>query len=198
MLDINYIRMNPGVVKKAVIDKLMKADIDKLLELDVEIKDAITLVDSLRAERNNLSKQTQVLTGNEKDAAMERGRVIKERLLALEGNLSIKQKQFDDIMLTVPSIPAPEVPFGRDESANVEIRRWGAIPNFDFPPKDHMELAETLDLVDVPRAVKFAGSRAYFLKNEGALLDIQLALDVKPEHMAGIQEGYTGCISFKK
>lgn len=172
MLDINYIRNNPGIVKKAVLDKLMKTDIDRLLALDIQIKDAITVVNSLRSERNNLSKQTQTLKANEKDEAIEKVKGIKEKLVVLEDNLSIMKQEFDDIMLTVPSVPMPEVPIGKDEDDNVEIRRWGEIPKFGFSPKDHIELAENLDLVDVPRAVKFAGSRSYFLKNEGALLEM--------------------------
>jgi seryl-tRNA synthetase len=172
MLDINYIRNNPNIVKKAVRDKLMKADIDRLLELDIEIRMAITVVDSLRAEKNNLSKAIQTLEGSEKGVAIEKVKETKENLVVLDGNLSLLRQEFNEIMLTVPSIPAPEVPIGKNEDDNIEIRRWGKIPEFDFFPKDHIELAENLDLVDVPRAVKFAGSRAYFLKNEGALLEM--------------------------
>lgn len=77
-------------------------------------------------------------------------------------------------MLTVPSIPSPEVPIGKNEEDNIEIRRWGEIRKFNFPIKDHLELIEYLDLVDIPRAVKFAGSRSYFLKNEGMLLEMAI------------------------
>jgi seryl-tRNA synthetase len=174
MLDINYIRNNSGNVKKAVTDKLMNTNIDRLLELDIQIKESTTLVDSLRAERNSLSKQIRDLTEKEGRAIVERVKAIKGNLLVLEGNLSVMKKEFDDIMLTVPSVPAIEVPIGKDEADNVEIRKWGKIPKFDFLPKDHIQLAETLDLVDVPRAVKFAGSRAYFLKNEGVLLEMAI------------------------
>jgi len=94
-------------------------------------------------------------------------------------------------MLAVPSVPAPEVPVGRGEEDNVEIRRVGERPAFGFTPKDHMELAEALDIVEVPRAVKFAGSRSYILKNEGALLEMaicRMAVDMLYER------GFTPCI----
>ncbi len=172
MLDINYIRNNADLVKKAVVDKLMNADIDRLLALDVQIRESTAQIDAIRAERNNLSKQTPHLNEIEKSAAIERVKAIKGELSVLEGRLSALKKEFDDIMLMVPSVPAPEVPIGKDDGDNVEIRRWGNIPEFGFTPKDHLELAESLDLIDIPRAVKFAGSRSYFLKNEGALLEM--------------------------
>lgn len=174
MLDINYIRNNPDIVKKAVVDKLMTADIDRLLELDVQIRETTAQADNIRAERNNLSKKTPQLLEPERTTAIKRVKALKEELSVLECKLSDSKKEFDNIMLTVPSIPAPEVPIGKDDADNVEIRIWGDIPKYDFAPKDHVELAESLDLVDIPRAVKFAGSRSYFLKNEGALLEMAI------------------------
>jgi seryl-tRNA synthetase len=174
MLDINYIRDHADKVKKAVIDKLMNTDIDRILELDTQIRESTTLISSLRAERNSLSKQIPNLMEDENNIAVERVKALKEKLSVLESNLSGMKREFDDIMLIVPSIPAMEVPMGKDEADNIEIRKWGEIPKFNFSPRDHMELAEILDLVDVPRAVKFAGSRAYFLKNEGVLLEMAI------------------------
>lgn len=174
MLDINFIRNHADVVKKAVADKLMNADIDRLLELDAGIRDAISAAEALRAERNGLSKQVQQLAGSEKAAAVERVRAIKEELSVLEAGLAQAKSEYDAIMLTVPSVPAPEVPIGRGEEDNIELRRWGEPPGFGFAPKDHMELAEGLDIVDVPRAVKISGSRSYFLKNEGVLLEMAI------------------------
>lgn len=174
MLDINFIRNNPGVVKKAVADKLMNADIDRLLELDARIRESIAQADALRAERNNLSKKTPRMGERERSAAIESVKALKEKLSSLEAGISDFKKEFDSIMLTVPSVPAPEVPIGKDDADNVEIRRWGDVPGFGFAPKDHVELAESLELMDIPRAVRFAGSRSYFLKNEGALLEMAI------------------------
>lgn len=174
MLDINYIRSNADTVKKAVSDKLMNTDIDKLLELDLMIRNSTVNADLLRAERNSLSKQAPQLIGDEKSTVVERVRAIRKELSDIEAKLTDAKDEFDRIMLTVPSVPAPEVPFGKGEEDNVEIKRWGKIPEFSFSPKDHLELAESLDLVDMSRAVKFAGSRSYFLKNEGVLLEMAI------------------------
>jgi seryl-tRNA synthetase len=148
MLDIKFIRENTDIVKKAAKDKLMNVDIDRILELDTLIRSNTTEIDTLRGERNNLSKQILALKGAEKDEAVEKVRSIKERLAVLESGIDPLKEEFNRLMLTVPSIPRPEVPIGRDENDNVEIRRWGEIPKFDFEPKDHVELAETLDLID--------------------------------------------------
>lgn len=174
MLDINYIRANSGIVKKAAADKLMDTDIDRLLDLDGRIRNMTAAADKLRSERNSSSRQTPKLAGEEKMEAIERVREIKEELASIEGSLSEAKDEFDRIMLTVPSVPMPEVPLGKGEEDNVEIRRWGEKPDFGFVPKDHVELSESLDLVDIPRAVKFAGSRSYFLKNEGVLLEMAI------------------------
>jgi seryl-tRNA synthetase len=173
MLDINFIRENPQRVKKAVKDKLMNADIDRLLELDKIIKEMSSEIDVLRGERNALSKQINV-NSNNRNFTIKRVKEIKDILAVKEPKLNTVRDEFVQIMLTVPSVPAPEVPIGRGEDGNVEIRRWGNIPKFDFEAKDHMQLAESLDIVEVPRAVKFAGSRSYFLKNEGVLLEMAL------------------------
>lgn len=172
MLDIAFIRQNPDAVKKAVKDKLMDADIDRLLELDAEIRDKTSRVEGLRAERNSLSKVIPSLQGSEKEESVNKVKGIKERLAELEPELETMKEEFNKIMLAVPSVPEPEVPIGKSEEDNVEVKRWGDIPKFDFTPKDHVELAESLDLIDIPRATKFAGSRTYFMKNEGALLEL--------------------------
>lgn len=174
MLDINFIRQNPDVVKKAVKDKLMKADIDRLLELDGQLREKTTAAEALRAERNNLSKLIPQMNGDEKSQNITRVKTLKDELALIEPDLETIKTEYDKIMLTVPSIPRPEVPIGKGEEDNVEIRRWGEIRKFDFTPKDHVELAESLDLIDVQRGVKVGGSRSYFLKNEGALLEMSI------------------------
>ncbi|MCL2702613.1 MAG: serine--tRNA ligase [Defluviitaleaceae bacterium] len=167
MLDIVFIRENAEIVKKACIDKKMPADIDRLLEVDAALKAATTVVDEIRARRNTLSKS------KDKSAEMiDEARNIKTVLAAEEEKQKALRAEFDGLMLHVPSIPAEGVPIGAGEEDNAELRRVGAPKVMDFEPKDHMELMEALDMVDVPRGVKVAGSRSYFLKNKAVILEM--------------------------
>ncbi len=174
MLDIHFIRNNPELVKKACSDKLISADVDYLLELDMKIKEITFKVDNFRADRNSLSKEIPNLSGQSKEVSVQKVKEIKSLLGDLEKNQEELRLEFEKIMLSIPSIPAPEVPLGKGEEDNAEVKRWGEIPKFDFEPKDHLQLAEILDIVEITRAVKFAGSRSYFLKNEGVLLEMAL------------------------
>jgi seryl-tRNA synthetase len=174
MLDIAYIRQNPDVVKKAAADKRMPADIDRLLELDAQLRESTKTADALRAERNKLSKEIPSLKDAGRAAAVEKVKQIKEELAAYETGLSDAQKEFDGLMLTVPSVPAPEVPVGAGEEDNTEIRRVGEIRKLDFTPRDHVELCEMHDLADTRRGAKVSGSRFYFLKNEAVILEMAI------------------------
>ena len=172
MLDIAFIRDNAELVKTAVKNKLLNVDIDKLLELDINLRKQITAINEKRSLRNSISKDMPKLDAEKKAEALETVKKIKEELPVLEKAYESEKEEYDQLMLQVPSVPMPEVPVGSREEDNLEIRRVGSIPEFDFMPKDHIELAEALDIVEIPRAVKFAGSRSYILKNEGALLEM--------------------------
>ncbi|MEW6138642.1 MAG: serine--tRNA ligase [Thermodesulfobacteriota bacterium] len=174
MLDIGFIRSNPEVIKEGIRKKKMAMDVDELLCVDEEMRRIKSEVESLRAERNRLTKDIPKLTGDPKDRAVARVRAIKDDLAALEPKLRQMEARFEELMLRVPNPPLPEVPEGETDDDNVEVRSFGSPPKFDFPPKDHLELAEILDILDIPRAVKFAGARMYVLKNEGALLEFAL------------------------
>lgn len=174
MLDIAYIRSNPEVVKEGIRKKRMNMDLDELLNLDDEVRRLKSEVETLRADRNRLSKEVPRLKAEEKEQAVERVKAIRDSLTSLEPGLRDAEARFEQLMLTVPNPPLPEVPEGESDDDNVEVRRFGEPPQFNFTPKDHLELAESLDIVDMPRAVKFAGARMYCLKNEGALLEFAL------------------------
>jgi seryl-tRNA synthetase len=172
MLDIAFIRENPDVIKKAAADKRMPVDIDRLLALDAELREGGRKAEALRAERNRLSKEIPALKGAERDALVERVRQIKEELTAFDAASGGAQAEFDDLMLRVPSVPAPGVPVGAGEEDNVELRKVGKIREFNFTPRDHVELCEMHDLLDTQRGAKVSGSRFYFLKNEAVLLEM--------------------------
>jgi seryl-tRNA synthetase len=174
MLDINFIRNNPDKIKDGIRKKRMKVDLDELLVVDDEVRKLRTDVENLRADRNRLSKEIPKLKEQEKKSAVDQVKEIKDALSAKEPELRETEERFEKLMLLVPNPPMEEVPDGESDDDNVEIRKVGEPPKFDFTPKDHLELAEGLDILDMPRAVKFAGARMYILKNEGALLEFAL------------------------
>ena len=173
MIDIAFIRENPDIVKKAAINKRMPVDIDRLLELDAFLRDSIVKTEALRAERNRITKLIPVCSdAAEKEEMAKQVRVMKNEFAELETSARDIRIEFEDLLLRVPSIPAPEVPVGKDEDDNVELRRVGAVRDFDFKFRDHVELCEMHDMFDALRGAKIAGSRSYFLKNEAVLLEM--------------------------
>jgi seryl-tRNA synthetase len=174
MLDIAFIRNNPEVIKEGIRKKRMNVDIDELLAVDEQVRALRSEVEKLRADRNRLSKDVPRLKGDEKTRAVAEVKRLKELLTDREPPLRDAEERFEQLMLMVPNPPADEVPEGESEDDNAEIRRFGEPPKFDFKPKDHLELAEALDILDMPRAVKFAGARMYCLKNEGTMLEFAI------------------------
>jgi seryl-tRNA synthetase len=174
MLDIAFIRNNPEVIKEGMRKKRMKMDLDELLAVDEEVRSLRADVENLRADRNRISKEVPKLQGEEKEQAVAQVKNIRDGLGQREPKLREVESRFEELMLMVPNPPLPEVPEGDSDDDNVEVRSFGQPPTFDFPLKDHLELAESLDIVDMPRAVKFAGARMYCLKNEGAMLEFAL------------------------
>lgn len=170
MLDINFIRENKNLVKKAIKDKAMDLDLDALLAIDQKRKDLITQVEDLRRQRNEAASKRDI----------EKGKLIKVQLDKLEGELKREEDRFNHLMLFVPNIPATDAPIGPDANFNKEVSKWGEIPKFDFETKDHIELGKLLDIIDLEKGVKVSGFRGYYLKNEGAILHwatLNFALD---------------------
>lgn len=164
MLDINFIRENPDIVKKAVSDKGLDVDIEELLKVDQERKELIAKVDTLRHQRNQAAEARDI----------EKGRQIKQELDRWEKELKEAEDRVTHMMFYVPNIPAPNAPLGKNSSANVEVSKWGELPKFTFPPKDHIELGKILDIVDLEAGVRVSGFRGYFLKNEGTILHLAI------------------------
>ncbi|MCD6333763.1 MAG: serine--tRNA ligase [Candidatus Latescibacteria bacterium] len=171
MLDIRFIREHPDLVRAGAQKKKMAFDLDELLRLDEQRRTLTQKGDALRAQSNRASKQIAQLKGEEKQEAIKEMREVSAAIKALEGEQREVEEQYNDLMLLVPNPPASDVPDGETDEDNVEIRRWGELPRFDFEPKDHVRLGEALDLIDIPRGVKLGGTRSYFLKNEAVLLE---------------------------
>ncbi len=173
MIDPRLIRENPtlykeGAKKKGVIPSM----IDEFLELDQELRALKQDVEKMRAEQNAAAKDIAKLTGKDKEKAIAAMQGLKAKLKKQEESLKPLEEKVAALLLKLPAPPAEKVPFGKTDKDNVEIRTWGKIPKFDFEPKDHVALGRDLDILDIERGVKVSGSRFYFLKNEGALLEL--------------------------
>lgn len=164
MIDIKLIRENPQKVKKACRSKNVDPGVvDGVLLMDKKRRALLQEIEGLRKERNRLTKKD-----------VKRGREIKTRLKKLEPKLKNAEKRLESALVEIPNPPADDVPLGKDEGGNVEIKKWGELPEFDFQPRDHFELGERLDLIDVKRAAKVAGTRFGYLKNGAVLLEFGL------------------------
>jgi seryl-tRNA synthetase len=172
MLDIGYIRAHADEVKRAVARKRFDVDIDRLLALDAERRTSLAEVNSLRQQRNELSELIPKLPAAERPAAILRGKGLRDRIAQLEQAIGPAQDELEQLMLRVPSVPLPEVPDGATDADNVELRRFGEPPRFDFPPRDHIELALGLGLVDFDGPRRYAGARSYALTGDGVLLEL--------------------------
>lgn len=172
MLDIQFIRENTDTVKKAAEQKQVDVDIDALLELDEQRRSLQGEVDSLRRERNQLAESAH---GSKPSAEqIEKGKKLKEKTSELEKRLEKTETEYKQLMLHVPNPSHETVPVAEDETGNVAFKHQGDLPEFGFKPKDHLELGENLDLIDLETAAHTSGARFYYLKNEAVMLEFAL------------------------
>ena len=178
MLDLGFIRSHPDAVKEAARVKNNPIDVDALLELDQEVLALQREIEEARARQNQLSKQIQQAAKEKntelRNTLIAEGKQLAEQVKEKEPLLNKLQDDRYQMLLLVPNIPDPSAPIGKDESDNVPIRYWGDLPKSDFQPLDHYELMQRLDLVDIERAVKVAGSRSYALKGDAARLELAM------------------------
>ncbi len=174
MLDRRFIRDHPEEVREAARVKRIDLDLDRLLELLQQDDDLQREVQDLNTESNDISKRTGKASPEERATLIERGRLIRERVGGIKDVKNALDEELRALLLRVPNIPDPSVPEGPDESGNVEVKRWGEPPRFDFTPLDHVALMERLGILDVGRGARVAGSRSYILKGAGALLEMAL------------------------
>lgn len=170
MLDIKFIRENPGKVKEGAKNKGINVNVDEILQIDKEVSVLLTARQKLQEERNIAAKEKDI----------EKGKKIKIELEELEDEFAPLSAKLEELLLQIPNLPKDDVKVGKDESENEVIKKVGKPTKFDFTPKDHLDLGEALDIIDVQRASKASGARFYYLKNEGALLEfalLQFALD---------------------
>ncbi len=164
MIDIKLLRENPEKVKKSAKDKGIEIDIDHLLKIDDKAKELSSKVQKLREERNIVAKEQNI----------EKGKRLKTELDKEEKALSAVGEELNDWLLKIPNPAKDDVKVGKDESENEIVRKSGEPTKFEFSPKEHLEIGEALDIIDVERASRVSGSRFAYLKNEGVLLELAL------------------------
>ena len=175
MLDIEYIRNNPEKVEKDSKNKGINVDVEKLLELDKKYKKALQDVESLRAQRNEITKLLSSDSGADQRAGhLKKAEILKSNLQKAENFMKGTRAELDEILLSIPNMAFDDVPVGKDEGGNVVLRQEGKKTDFKFEPKDYLELAKEHDLIDIDRASKISGSRFGYLKNEAVILEFAL------------------------
>ncbi|SMF61949.1 serine--tRNA ligase [Allosphingosinicella indica] len=188
MLSLPFIRDNRAVVEKAIADKNVSLDLDALLALDGEVRGLKTEIDELRRQRNAISDSFKTADPAERPALGAKAKEMGAKTSEIEAVLADKQAALDALMLRLPGIPWEGAPVGPDESANTIVRQEGAIPSFDFEPRDHVALLEMNDWADLSRIVNVAGSRMYALKGRLAMLEQALMFWAQQQLAA---EGFT-------
>jgi seryl-tRNA synthetase len=190
MLDINLIREQPDLVRKSLSDRQMDAaPIDQILELDQQRRQTIQQGESLKAERNAVSKEI----GKAKDPAVRQSKIeamrqVGEHISQLDEALRNIEDQLNALLADIPNIPDERTPYGKDENENVVISGVGEIPEFDYEPKAHWDLGPALGILDFEQGVKITGSRFYVLSGAGARLQRALIAWMLDLH---IRQGYT-------
>jgi len=170
MIDIKQIRENPERFEKAAKDKGFDVDIRQFCQLEQTLRDAKTKLQDIATEKNKIGKSIPKLSGDEKQTALAQLTKLKQDEAAYEDKVAQLQPKIDELMLLVPQPADDDVPLGKDDTENVEIKMVGQLRQFDLEPKDHVQLGLALGIMDIERGVKLAGTRNYFLKGDGALL----------------------------
>lgn len=180
MIDIKLLRDNPEFIKKAVARKGYRINVDAIIELDRRRRELIQETEDLRHQ----AKSVAALGKDSSETEKEKGRALKDKIKIKEKELAVVADDFDLKFAEIPNPALENVPDGASEKENKELKIIGEKPKFGFKPKDHLELAEKLNLVDFEAGAKVAGSQFYYLKNEGAMLELALihyALDTLVE-----------------
>ncbi|MCL0105250.1 serine--tRNA ligase [Dehalococcoidia bacterium] len=184
MIDIEFIRNDASLLKEAASKRGKDFQIDEAAHLDEQRRSFISEADNLRARRNEVSRDLSKVR-EKPDNLIQEMRAVGAQIKELENKEKELAFKLDNILLNIPNIPSSTTPVGADEDANVEVRIVGEPRKFDFDPKPHWELGETLGIIDSQRAVKISQSRFYLLKGAGAKLQralIQWMLDIHTEN----------------
>jgi len=186
MLDIRFIKENLEAVRQNIRDRYMDADVDLLVSL-YDKKNALLreLEESRRLRNENAQAMKSNLSKEERAIRIEEGKRLKEIIAHLEAELQEIERAFAEELAKIPNMAHPKAPRGKEDKDNLEVKRVGSPTQFNFPPKDHVELGQSLDILDFDTATKVSGTKFYYLKNEGTILELALvryALDMLSKH----------------
>ncbi len=193
MLDLNFVRENLPLVEEKLRQRGMDpaAVLKDFSEVDTQRRQAITEAETSKAQRNKASEEIAKLkkSGQDASAAMAQTKDLREKISALEKTAADLDARLRDILVALPNLPHASVPVGRSAEENVEVRRWGTPPKFDFTPKPHWDLGPELGVLDLERAVKLTGARFAVYWDLGAKLERALANFMLDLHTG--EHGYT-------
>lgn len=191
MFDIKWIRDNPDQFDTGLARRGQEAQAERLIALDTERRDILTRAQDVQAERNKLSKEIGLAKREGRDASdiMEKVSQSKNLQAELEEQAKAKEAELENALMSLPNLPYDDVPDGKDEDDNVEIRKWGDVPSFDFEVKEHFDIGETLGLMDFETAAKLSGAR--FVLLSGALARMERALASYMLDLHTMQHGFT-------
>ena len=176
MLDIKFIRDNPQKVAQGAKNKGIIINIEEVLQCDQKKREKIKEIESLKAQHNKINKQVAQSEKNIQTALLQEAKTIKAKIEQAQEQYKKIDEQLNALLAKIPNLPFDDVPVGKDDSEN-RVKEFGKIkekPVFDFAVKEHWEIGKALDIIDTERAAKIAGSRFYFLKREGVLLELAL------------------------
>ena len=186
MLDYKFIKDNLEAVKENIKNRNMNADADKVVELYDKRTSLVTKQQDLQQKRNENAKAMKQKLDDEKRAELvNAGKKIKDDIQILEKELSQVETALEDAARQIPNMMHPDAPIGKLDTENLEVKKVGTPRVFDFEIKDHVQLAEDLDLLDFDRGTKVSGPKFYYLKNEAVFLEqalIQYALNILRKH----------------
>ena len=177
MLDLGYVRDHLGAIEKMALDRGVTIDLAQFRAIDTERRQLITQTERLKAERNKASDEIVTLKKSGQDASviLARMKEVSEEVKRDAERIAQLDEALRNFLLTVPNMPHASVPIGKSSADNVEVRRWGTPPRFDFTPRPHWEIGETTGILDLPAAVKIAGARFAVYQGLGARLERAIA-----------------------
>ena len=190
MLDVKFVRTNPDAVQEALRKRGASVSLDEFLKYEEERRKVLYEVENLKNRRNTVSEEVgrRKKAGEDAEALILEMREVGQTIKTLEDQLAVFEEKMTSLLYLIPNIPHASVPEGKDESANVEVRRWGTPRTFEFTPLAHFELGEKLDILDFARAGKVTGARFAFYKGLGAKLERALITFMLDRHTS---KGYT-------